>query len=535
MNTLKKYSSVLLILLVAFFAFFINLGGLEADIMEARNFITAREILDSNDWLHPTMNGELRLAKPPLPTWITAISASIFGLENLFFLRLPAALMSLWMLFSMYHIVKFFSKNNQLAFFSAIALGSMLYIMLIGRRGTWDIYTHSFILAAILQFLRTITSTHSIVHGVLGGIFLGASILSKGPVAPYAVFVPFLIAYLTFYRTKLSTKTILSLIFFVGLGIFIASTWYYFAYIQFGNESVAVLNHEVNNWKNYNVKPWYYYLKDYPVHSGIWVITLTISLFSFYTFNKTEEKKLYRFFWLWTILSIILLSIIPEKKVRYLLPTFIPASFLVSSYLEYIVSRLKAQGKKIDKIIFSIHWWIFLMASLGLPLAIYMLFWSKQLIPSTVFALICVCCLLVSLIFFFAYKRKRYKWFITGVFALVAILNTFVVPYTQRVANDEFKNISQIKDIPVVLGLDCYALEETRIDLVWHIGKKIKEVKSIKELAPPYLLLTDKPPESYMPPNTYYELLGYYDNNSKPKGHRHHRNSLSKYVSVILN
>ncbi|MHB1108669.1 MAG: ArnT family glycosyltransferase, partial [Lutibacter sp.] len=40
-------------------------------IMEARNFITAREMVQDNHWLLTTMNGEARYQKPPLPTWLT--------------------------------------------------------------------------------------------------------------------------------------------------------------------------------------------------------------------------------------------------------------------------------------------------------------------------------------------------------------------------------------------------------------------------------------------------------------------------------
>ncbi|MDO9039741.1 MAG: glycosyltransferase, partial [Lutibacter sp.] len=64
-------------------------------IMEARNFITAREMVQDNNWILTTMNGEARYQKPPLPTWLTAISGIIFGINNVFALRLPAALMVL--------------------------------------------------------------------------------------------------------------------------------------------------------------------------------------------------------------------------------------------------------------------------------------------------------------------------------------------------------------------------------------------------------------------------------------------------------
>ncbi|MDF1516551.1 MAG: glycosyltransferase, partial [Lutibacter sp.] len=48
-------------------------------IMEARNFITAREMVQDDNWLLTTMNGETRYQKPPLPTWLTAVSGILIG------------------------------------------------------------------------------------------------------------------------------------------------------------------------------------------------------------------------------------------------------------------------------------------------------------------------------------------------------------------------------------------------------------------------------------------------------------------------
>src|SRR5680860_1572494 len=70
--------------------------------MEARNFITAREMLTHNNWIFTTMNELPRYEKPPLPTWLTAISAWLFGIQNLFAYRLPAALSAL-MLFLIFY------------------------------------------------------------------------------------------------------------------------------------------------------------------------------------------------------------------------------------------------------------------------------------------------------------------------------------------------------------------------------------------------------------------------------------------------
>ena len=54
-------------------AFFANNTALRPDIMETRNLQTAREMVEGDHWLVPMMNGNYRLEKPPLPTWIAAV------------------------------------------------------------------------------------------------------------------------------------------------------------------------------------------------------------------------------------------------------------------------------------------------------------------------------------------------------------------------------------------------------------------------------------------------------------------------------
>ncbi len=55
---------------------------------------TAREMLASGDWLHPTFSGAARLNKPPLAYWLVAACYRIFGV-NESAARLPAALAAL--------------------------------------------------------------------------------------------------------------------------------------------------------------------------------------------------------------------------------------------------------------------------------------------------------------------------------------------------------------------------------------------------------------------------------------------------------
>ena len=61
--------------------------------MEARNFQAAKEMIEDNNWLLPTLNGEPRYQKPPLPTWLTALSVYLFNSKSIIFFRIPAVLL----------------------------------------------------------------------------------------------------------------------------------------------------------------------------------------------------------------------------------------------------------------------------------------------------------------------------------------------------------------------------------------------------------------------------------------------------------
>ncbi|MBQ0739189.1 glycosyltransferase family 39 protein, partial [Aquimarina celericrescens] len=103
MITKERHSYYLLIIIGLIF--FVNLDAIYVNIMEARNFITAREMINLNNWLLTTLNDVPRYQKPPLPTWLTALFGNLANFKSLILLRLPAALCSLLLIFGFYKIL----------------------------------------------------------------------------------------------------------------------------------------------------------------------------------------------------------------------------------------------------------------------------------------------------------------------------------------------------------------------------------------------------------------------------------------------
>ena len=126
-----------------------NLNSLVVTIMEARNFITAREMVNDGNWILTTMNGLPRYEKPPLPTWLTAISGMIFGMKSLFALRLPAALMVAFSGVFLFKFSKELTRNSNQSLINGLILITSFYIIGIINEAPWDIFAHGFMIAGI--------------------------------------------------------------------------------------------------------------------------------------------------------------------------------------------------------------------------------------------------------------------------------------------------------------------------------------------------------------------------------------------------
>src|SRR5690554_1014495 len=155
MKVEKNYFMLLLLVCIAIF--FVNLGSLPVNIMEARNFITAREMLTDGNWILTTFNGEPRYQKPPLPTWLTAFSAAVFGIKTIWALRLPAAIISLILVMVSYKFSLKLTSDKRYAFISSLILATSFYVVSSARDAQWDIFTHGFMILCVYQLYLLFT------------------------------------------------------------------------------------------------------------------------------------------------------------------------------------------------------------------------------------------------------------------------------------------------------------------------------------------------------------------------------------------
>ena len=125
----------ILLVIFCFGAFFVHNSVLRPDLMEVRNLVTAHEMVTDGHWLVPTMNGEYRLEKPPLPTWVSACVELVFG-DSLAMQRATAGVMGLLIALFLYLLTLRLTGRRPTALVAALMLMTCYTIILQGRTVT---------------------------------------------------------------------------------------------------------------------------------------------------------------------------------------------------------------------------------------------------------------------------------------------------------------------------------------------------------------------------------------------------------------
>lgn len=546
-----------LFLLVGFclITFFANLRALPTDIMESRNIITAREIVSDGNWLVPTMNGELRLEKPPLPTWVAAAIESVCP-DNLAAQRAAAGMMGcMWTLF-LFLLVRDFSHREDLAVATVVVFLTCYNAVLMGRSATWDIYCHAFMMGGIYFFTHALYDSNFSEHGedygkrkaklacwrnfLLAGLFMGLSFLSKGPVSFYALLLPYIIALVIMPSPHMKGKWgALAMMIVVMLAV--GSWWYIYLLIVHRTEVSMVINKESGAWTNHNVRQWYYYWRFF-LEMGVWAVLILAALAVPYWKKHISLKREYLFAITWAIASWVLLSLMPEKKTRYLLPLLAPCSIVVGCLIIHF-----KQCDKTDK--FS-HWLyvgngiLIMVIALLVPVLAYRFGVKEGMISMTTEVIVSIVMLLIAGWLIWSTVKFRPMNFIAGIAAIFVFAELFLLPTIGHAfGNPNAHGIATLRTDRRVENLHFYhnANEPLRIELVYEAHRKILPLNlsdsNTVKAALPFALVSHRWAKEEIPPAVLSEVdtvsVGTFDDNKHPKSNRHYTNDFINHVTIL--
>lgn len=322
---------ILILLLVVF-----NIGlgsfGL-AESSEARYAQISKEMVNSGNYLHPTLLGIKHFHKPPLTYYITSIGYKIFGVNEYgarFFLGVTLILQ----IVLVFKIGLLLFKDEKIAFAGAVIYSSFPIVLIAARNLTTDAYLVSFILLSVFLWLHYKQSNK--IYFLYGFyIAMGLIFLTKGPVGLLPPFT-FIIFWKLFNKDKYHFSI------HVGIGILlmllVSGSW--FIEIIIDDPKVwdylindHIINRATNAAQFHRSQPIWYYLLLAPVLGLPWIFfILTI----FINKNKAvwRENKNVKPLLFTTLLLFVIFSLFSSKLTLYILPLF-PFIALIGGFVIY--------------------------------------------------------------------------------------------------------------------------------------------------------------------------------------------------------
>lgn len=528
LNSIEKYPILSLTVFVVIMLGF-TVDSIPVTIMEARNFISAREMLSDNNWILTTMNGEARYEKPPLPTWITAGFGYVFGMTSVLALRWPTLLFLIAIGVTIYLFSKQlgFTKSHSLV--NGFIVLTSFYVIGITIEAPWDIYTHSFMLMALYQLFVMLQNKKTLIlRSLLFVIFISSSILSKGPVSLYVLFLSFAVAYGITFKFKGGIVHYLKLIALLIFGIVLGGWWYLHVRLVDPETFARIASKETSNWSSYNVRPFYYYWSFF-VQSGIWTVAAFISLLYPYMKTRVKHLKAYKFSLFWTLFAVILLSIIPEKKSRYLMPVLIPLAINIGFYVDYLIREFKNLQDK--KETFPVYFQFGIVGCIGVLFWVIWFFSSSVLNGFVAFRFILTAMVLLTIgsFIFYYLKKKRIKNVFYLIIAFMMSLGLLALPIAKIHAPLHYKSISKMN----TGDLKVYSLNYVAPEAIYNYGEKIPTIKAKEGYYIPketsFLLFTHKinPKTNATLAKLYnIEFVDTYDLNTSAKSSKNYRDRL---------
>lgn len=357
----SSLKSLLVLLSLLLPALFVGLGDRPVyKIQEVRIAETAREMLVGGNWVVPRFNGELRLQKPPLPYWLTAMSYRFFGVDAVA-TRLPAVIAGLLLALLLWRWIGR-EAGPEIASASSLLLIASYLGLRYFRSGEADAVLLLCITAACALGYDILNGKGTAARRALFGLALGLGFLSKGPAA---LAIPLLSLALFAVTEKRAARPLVPLkkLFSVPgvlLLVLVAFGWYAWIFATMPDIAQSFFGKQVDETfiSGNHAKPLWWYLGHHFEFFAPWGVLIVPAGWMAYRGSRGQTPAIVRFAWCWLAVVFVLLTATVNKQMQYAL-LFAPPLVLVLGY--YIVVATGAYAK-INRSLFG----LFCLAALAM-------------------------------------------------------------------------------------------------------------------------------------------------------------------------
>jgi 4-amino-4-deoxy-L-arabinose transferase-like glycosyltransferase len=289
---------------------------------EPRQAIMAREMMERSDYVHPYLNGQPYLEKPPLFPWLIMATAQITGKLNEFSARLPSALAAMFLMLITYFLGRR-SDHEVSGFLSALVLATNFQFLSNARESTMDMTFALFIgLAIFLAYLAIEKERHRLLpFALLPSV---GAILAKGPAG---LIIPVAVIFLYALFARRLRATFLPLVAGLVLSALLGSIWFVLAGRATADEFLLRQNITRFVVGFDHVESYWYYFQKLAVNFLPWSIALPFAVVF------ACRRRL----WLpliWLLFTFLFFELSRSKRALYLLSCYPACAILVGIFLK---------------------------------------------------------------------------------------------------------------------------------------------------------------------------------------------------------
>jgi 4-amino-4-deoxy-L-arabinose transferase-like glycosyltransferase len=408
----STWRSGLLLLLVCFAAFWWRLGAIGLiDPDEPFYAQSAREMVQTHDWLTPRIYGAPQFEKPIFYYWLVAASFKALG-ETEFSGRLPTAL-SATILVLLTWLWGRRTFNPQAGFLAAVILATGLEFSVMSRLMLTDVPLAVFLAASLFSYWQAATGPARRQSWLFAHfVFTALAVLTKGPIGSL---IP-LLAILTFSAITRTPLLLRGKGFLAGLAAYVLLVvpWYALMFARFGWQfweeffirdnwlRLIRAEHPANNH-------FYYYAGLLILGSIPWLPAVVLTLRRLWGDARQDRRLMFLCSWL--LSSLVFLTIAQSKLPSYCFFLFVPLALLVGVTLESICRvGFRTRGEcrlVVGAAVFQC------VAALAAPLV-------KVAQPFEVSALLTAACLAAAALFL--WRRKWQSWVLASALSSLVLI-----------------------------------------------------------------------------------------------------------------
>lgn len=329
------------ILLAGFCAFLFFYGIVQFGLIgadEPRYAQVAREMLQRNDWITPTLGGQAWLEKPPLYYWQAILVYKALGVSDAA-ARIPSGIDGAALVVAVYFFFRRFRKTVEVD--AALITASCAGIVGYARAASMDMALASCFGIGMLAWWAWRENNKRIFLAAFY-VFMALGTLAKGPVAPFLAASIIVIFALITREWKIVTRTLW--IPAVLLFCAVALPWYIAVQLrnpQFFRE--FILEHNLARFSTnlyHHPEPFWYFIPVLLVALVPWIVVVITAIVESVRVWWAErvsgfdsELQFRVFACCWLIVPLLFFSISQSKLPGYILPAVPAGAILLADYL----------------------------------------------------------------------------------------------------------------------------------------------------------------------------------------------------------